>query len=417
MLAPAQQTSPPPLFLLSGRDPLLTSGGGESYVTAYARGCVLAGYRPHIFSLGPRTEVVHADFGVVYRYRSPLPTRSITAMLHRPWFLGPAAREIERIAAGQSRPTVIHSFSTWSMLAAPLAARLRRRGLTVTALATMYTATAHESRSKLSSPVIRHSTMRLAQHVVEDQWTHRIVTPLEGRALRRMRWVLVNYANVGRQLDAYYGPGLPVRRLTYSPPTAFADTELPRPIPAHGAAPLIVSVSRHDGRKGLETLIAALARLRDDGVSFRACLVGPGILLHAHRRLVRRLELDRQVSLPGRVPSAMSYLRRADVYVLPSRQEGSGSVALLEAMQAGVAAVVSDVDGLPEDVTDGHDALLVPAGDADAFAGAIRRLLDEPALRERLGANARATFEERFAAPVFVRELRALYTELGLPAA
>ena len=63
---------------------------------------------------------------------------------------------------------------------------------------------------------------------------------------------------------------------------------------------------------------------------------------------------------PGFVPETASYLARADVYVLPSLQEGSGSIALIEALQASLPAVASDVDGIPEDAGPGRGALLVP---------------------------------------------------------
>ena len=68
----------------------------------------------------------------------------------------------------------------------------------------------------------------------------------------------------------------------------------------------------------------------------------------------------------------------------------SGPLVLLDAMAHGKAGVVSDVGGARDYVTDGEDALVVPPGDAEALAAALRRLDDDPALRERLGAAARA---------------------------
>jgi glycosyltransferase involved in cell wall biosynthesis len=179
---------------------------------------------------------------------------------------------------------------------------------------------------------------------------------------------------------------------------------------------LIVSVSRHDGRKGIDVLIDALVRLRDDGVAYRACLVGPGLLLSTHRRSITSLGLEDRVLIPGRVPDVMPYLLSTDVYVLPSRQEGSGSVALLEALQAGAAIVASEIDGIPEDVRHEHDALLVAPGDPAALVAAIKRLLGDPALRARLGAGARQTYEQRFSLEAMSRQLASLYAELGLPA-
>jgi glycosyltransferase involved in cell wall biosynthesis len=177
-------------------------------------------------------------------------------------------------------------------------------------------------------------------------------------------------------------------------------------------APLVVAVSRHDPRKGVHVLIQALARLRRQGVSFRACLVGPGPLLEAHRRLSRDLGLDGTVAIPGLVEDPRSYLAVADVFALPSLVEGSGSVSLIEALEAGLAVVVSAVDGLPEDVSDGVEGYLVRPGDPDALAAALRQIVESPELRKRLGAGARRTYAERFAPERMVEALGEVYSEL-----
>jgi glycosyltransferase involved in cell wall biosynthesis len=231
--------------------------------------------------------------------------------------------------------------------------------------------------------------------------------------------VVVNYDSVIEILQRPYGP-LPIRKLPYSAPTAFdpvmADSPLPAPLTGFGdsSAPLIVSVSRHDGRKGLDVLIRALASLRDRGIPFRACLVGPGVLLAAHRRYVRSLGLESQVLVPGRVPEVMPYLAAADVYALPSREEACGSLAVLEALQAGAPIVATTVDGVPEDLEHERNALLVPAGDHEALARGLVTLLEDPALRARLSAKARATYERRFAPEITARALAGLYREAGL---
>lgn len=177
---------------------------------------------------------------------------------------------------------------------------------------------------------------------------------------------------------------------------------------------MVVSVSRHDPRKGIEVLLRALAELCRDAVPFRAIVLGPGTLLEAHRRLARRLGLDGAVSMPGRVDDVGPYLKTADVYVLPSLAEASGSVSVLEALQAGIAVVASACDGLPEDLTDGRDALLVPPGDAAALATALRTAVADDALRSRLAAAGRRRYEERFSAQGLIDALAAVYAELGV---
>jgi glycosyltransferase involved in cell wall biosynthesis len=229
---------------------------------------------------------------------------------------------------------------------------------------------------------------------------------------------LFNYESVRRLLAARHRVETRWRRLPYTSETAFLDPRLgsaPAPEPAGlhpSQSPLVVAVSRHDPRKGVHVLIRALALLRRQGVGFRACLVGNGPLLDAHRRLSRDLGLDGTVAIPGFVDDPRRYLAVADVFALPSLVEGSGSVSLIEALQAGVAVVVSAVDGLVEDIADGVEGLLVPPGDAEALAAALRRIVEDRELRLRLGAGARGTYAKQFTPERMVAALHQVYDEV-----
>jgi glycosyltransferase involved in cell wall biosynthesis len=405
------------LVLICGRDPLRTSGGSESYLIGQARAAILAGYEPHVFSVGLRRETLETSFGTLHRIRSPiLRPRSVFSVLQRPWLV-PA---VLRFLQDEPGTHVIHGFGAWGDIVLEIARAMHRRGQRAIPVTTAFMATEHETAAKLESEVVDASLWWHAVHWLELEWVRHVTVPLERRAFRAMTRLIVNYENVRRELVARYGRGMHIQRMTYTPPTAFAEPLVHQPSGSlrdfeRPGPPLIVSVSRHDGRKGIEVLIGALNGLRADGVEFRACLVGPGLLLDEHRRLISGLQLQDRVEIPGRVPEVMPYLLHSDVYVLPSREECSGSVAVLEAMQAGAAIVASEVDGIPEDLTHGHDAILVPPGDPQALQAAIAQLLGDPRLRRRLGAEARRTYERRFAPEVFARQLAELYSELGLP--
>lgn len=84
----------------------------------------------------------------------------------------------------------------------------------------------------------------------------------------------------------------------------------------------------------------------------------------------------------------------ADIFVFPSRVETLGNV-VLEAMASGLPVIGADQGGTLENVRDGLNGLLVPAGDADRFADAILRLVDDEGLRGQLARNARAWAEDR----------------------
>lgn len=410
------------LVLVAGRDLFTASGGTEAYVLGQALAAHRAGYRPHVLSMGRRDETLVEPFGLVHRLASPVrPVRGITCMLQRRWLV-PRIVELLRDRPG---PHVIHSYGVWVDSAVLAARELRAQGVEVGVVATSFTVTHHETGPKLRSTVVRRSPRLLASHLVEHAWTRVVTARHERRGYLAADRVLANYRSVEALMHEHFDRRIETGIVTYAAPLAFREEAAPgAPAPAlpdalaglGGDGPLIVAVSRHDGRKGLDVLLRALGRLRDAGVPFRACLCGTGPLWDGHRRMVEDLRLGDRVVLPGRVPDVWPYLHHADVYVLPSLEEGSGAVAVLEALQAGVAIVASDVDGLPEDLTRDHDALLVPPGDEHALQHALAALATDPGLRERLGAAAHRTYAERFSADRVAAANAEVYAALGLPA-
>ncbi len=162
--------------------------------------------------------------------------------------------------------------------------------------------------------------------------------------------------------------------------------------------------------KGLDILLDAWDRIcseRPDS-DIRLLLVGSGrdaeVLRNRIRSSRRVLWIDRYV-LDRR--QLWSYLSAADIYTIPSRREGF-AVALLEAMACGLPAVASDAPGvadvLPEGEADG--GIIVPREAAQELASALLRLLDDPALGDRLGTAARRRIEEEFSLHIVGPRLR-----------
>ena len=104
-------------------------------------------------------------------------------------------------------------------------------------------------------------------------------------------------------------------------------------------------------------------------------------------------------------------LRAADLFVLPSLWEGL-SIALLEAMAAGLPVVATRVSGTDQVLRHGESGLVVEPRDEDALAKALQAVLDDPALACALGARARATVEEEHSAERAARAYLELYKEV-----
>jgi glycosyltransferase involved in cell wall biosynthesis len=172
------------------------------------------------------------------------------------------------------------------------------------------------------------------------------------------------------------------------------DLRAPRPRRRRDSGPpRIVSVGRLQEPKDPLTLVRALGSLR--GRSFAALIVGEGPDRPAVVAELRRLGLGRATELAGARHDVPELLAAADIFVLSTRSEGL-PLSILEAMSAGLPVVASRVGGIPELVVDGETGLLVPPGDPASLAAAIERLLEDPGLRDRLGAAGRARLEEFF---------------------
>jgi glycosyltransferase involved in cell wall biosynthesis len=401
------------LALVSGDDPCGLPSGHPSYVIAHALAAQGAGFEPHVFCVGTVSELERTAFGTVHRRAVPS-TRWLLAPAYYRRLARAVAAYLERTPAPV--PHVIHGFGMWAQCAASAQAILARRGVPAVVVASAY-ATATRALGGVLRDPRSHGDLRFWMRYARlYPWTRTVLWQLERRGYRRAQAVLVNYESVARVLRESHGPSLNIRRIPYAAPSAFnADlVTAATPRGRSGDVPLIVSVSRHDPPKGLDILLRALATLRTQGVRFRARLVGPGHLLAAHRRLADRLRLSDLVEIPGQVDDVFCHLLGADVFVLPSLREVSGSVSVLEAMQVGKAIVASAVDGIVEDLRHEHSALLVAPGDVGALAQALGRLFGDGQLRAMLGAGARTEFERRFSAEAMIRAMAELYAELGV---
>ena len=193
--------------------------------------------------------------------------------------------------------------------------------------------------------------------------------------------------------------GVPARRVAVIPPGVDRERFRPRDRAAarselgiDGAAHILLAAGRIERPKGLDVLIQALGEMTlRDGVQL--LIIGGDERSQAEVARLTRVAEDAGVSDLVRFVGSVTheqigtYYNAADVVVMPSRYESFGLVAA-EAMASGVPVVASRVGGLASTVADGRTGYLIPWRDPDLFAEKLDLLLDDEALRERLGASA-----------------------------
>ncbi len=160
--------------------------------------------------------------------------------------------------------------------------------------------------------------------------------------------------------------------------------------------PRIAFVGALGVRKGLDTLLDALADPALAAVPLAVTIIGNGDVAHWTAEAARRGVADR-VHFTGWLPNAAARaaIAASDILVLPSREEAL-PVAILEAMAEGVAVIATPVGEVADAVVDGETGLLVPPGDAAALARAIASLAGDPDRRGRLAVAGRARVETWF---------------------
>lgn len=156
----------------------------------------------------------------------------------------------------------------------------------------------------------------------------------------------------------------------------------------------ILFVGRLETRKGFPTLLEAYGRLRQERARVRLVVVGDGPMRWGYERQAEAFGVP-DVSFHGHVSNEMipRYYASADVFCSPATGGESFGIVLLEAMASGVPVVASSIPGFSQVVTHGVDGLLAPPKQPEAFAAALRELLDDDARRRAMGGAGLAKAE------------------------
>jgi glycosyltransferase involved in cell wall biosynthesis len=187
--------------------------------------------------------------------------------------------------------------------------------------------------------------------------------------------------------------------------------------------PLVLMLANLAPHKGQETVIRAVARLRQRGLDCTCWLAGierNGGVDYTKKLndLVRELGVGDLVCLLGQRDDAPELLRAADCFLLPSTQEGL-PLSVLEAQASGTPVLAAPTAGIPEVIRDGETGFLIPAADVESYAERIALVLRDVELRRRVTDAAMDRTRREHSWPVYLQHIDELYAELlegGRPA-
>ncbi|HIK30747.1 MAG TPA: glycosyltransferase [Oscillatoriales cyanobacterium M59_W2019_021] len=330
--------------------PSLNGGGAQRLILKLANGFVERGYC---------VDLVLAQATGPYLPEVPETVRIVDLKASRTLFCLPALVGYLR----QNRPIALLSALDYANLIALWASGLAR----------------------VSTPVVvsEHNTLSLALEHARG-WHKRLLPTLMRWFYPQARTIVTVSQGVAEDLPRVTGLDGDRICTIYNPVITpdlreKAKAPLEHPWLKPGEPPVVLAVGRLVPQKDFSTLIRAFAQLRQHRAA-RLIVLGEGVQRPELEGLVRQFGLESDVSLPGFVLNPYPYMARASVFVLSSRWEGLGIVAI-EAMYLGTPVVSTDCPHGPREILqDGKYGTLVPVGDEDRLAKAIEMAMTQEAV-------------------------------------
>lgn len=348
-----------------GYDVLLVSPAGE--------------YGPRLRALGLRWQPLRMDRRSVNPLRESALLMRFAALLRH------------------ERPALLHNFTIKCAAYGSLAARLAHVPARINSVDGLgYVFASDERKARLLRPVVR-TLLRAALHGRRAQLI--LQNPDDKTAFEHFKLAAPG------SVDLIPGAGVDCTRYT------------PHATPKHPGdpRPCVLLAARLLWEKGIAEYAAAARALKAQGRQVRFLLAGmpdPGNPAAVSEATLRAWVEEGVLEWLGHVSDMRSLYAAVDIVALPSYYREGLPTALTEAAACGLPLITTDMPGCREVVTDGKDGLLIPPRDADALANAVARLLDSPALSQRLGTAARAKALAVFDERIIIRRTLDVYRSL-----
>lgn len=410
-----------PIFLISGKSPVKSPGGYAAYAHNMAKVFIELGHPVHIIAQGLTSSREFTDIGEEHIISSTfinklsfLKSIELAALpLFSPFF----TKEIEKILKeNKYKNFVIWGMGPWSYAGVDIKKKFGKR---VQFIAFYPTTFLHEMKGSYDAIKIADYGLAIKfKYLIVVQIISRLYGILENQTIKWADIISLNYKFPESFLMKQFSMGPEkFRQMSYyvevfkrKSPSEISEKSLSDLFKKNKT---LIIVCRQDPRKGINFLLHAFKLVRKKIKRVKLIVVGSGTMLIPNKKLAEKLGIDKDVIFTGFVADFEPLLKKADIFVFPAIEEGSGSLSVLEAMKLSKAMVVTDCDGIPEDVIDGQSGILVPKEDSTSLSEAIVKLLKNPQLSKQLAKNTKNIYDKKYSFDLMKRDIKKILQEIS----
>ncbi|MDE2026460.1 MAG: glycosyltransferase, partial [Patescibacteria group bacterium] len=276
-------TAKPIVVIVTGKHPLTSSGGYATIAKQIARICTTLGYETHMVCMGKKTIHEQTPIGTIHTCTSPLqqlPFSQTFPLAGLLFFSFTISRKILNLFQG--RTILVWGVGPWT-LAGILVKRMKRGKTTV--VAEYFTSIKHEFLAGLDAvQTYPYSLILKLVYAITALTLIPVLSFLERFVCSKSDRIVTHYASTEQILNKEFGilQKKFIRLPYYLKPLRKKRTQ-------QGKLPLLLTITRHDARKGIPVLLNAYALLQKRGIAFSAVIIGDGNLLATHKNLSRKL--------------------------------------------------------------------------------------------------------------------------------
>lgn len=410
----------PPIFLISGKSPVNESGGYAAYSHNLAKVLIELGHDVHIIAQGKSDRTKKTRIGKEYLVKSIiiniLPFLNSLELAALPIFSFHFYKKINNIIEkSKIREFIVWGVGPWSLVGVGLKKKYQDR---TKFIASYFTTFLHEMKGSYKAIKISDYGLVLKiKYFFVLNLIARLYTLLEKQILEASDVIVYHYNSSKKIFKKDFSISLAkMRKLSYYVDIFQRETSVTNlnkninNIFKNNKTFIIIC--RQDPRKGINILLHAFKLVGKKIDKVKLIIVGSGSLLKANKKIARKLGIEEDVVFTGFVADFKPLLKKADVFVFPSIEEGAGSLSILEAMKQGKAIISTKCDGIPEDIENKKSGILVPIMDVKSLSNEMLKLIRNPKMIKLLEKNAKKKYAEKFSLKYMKKDVEKLLSSL-----